>query len=400
MSQVIVVAAKRTPFGRFNGSLAKRNPVALATLAAEGMLRGLDRSKIDQVIIGNVLAAGHGMNVARQVAIELGLPLHVAAWTINMMCGSGLQAVNVGAQALRLGESKAVLVGGVESMSQAPFLLPRPLKNCPLNVEEARDSMFCDGLIDSFSQRHMAETVEDLVVEFGLPREVQDAYAERSQRLTADAYLKGVYHDELVPCEELLRDEHPRPEVTLPSLASLRTSFRSSGTVTAGNASGVNDGAATLLMAEKSYAIEQGWPMLAEWIDGAIVGCDPQRMALGPVFAVRRLLEKSGRKLADIDHLEINEAFAGQVLACCREMEIDVQTMKDGRLTLMHGQNALRINPNGGAIAIGHPLAASGARLLTHLAWQIYRGKSKESIAALCVGGGMGIAALLKPMDS
>ncbi len=398
MSQVIVVAAKRTPFGRFGGSLAKQSPVGLATLAAQDMLRGLDLNKIDQVILGNVLAAGHGMNLARQVSIQAGLPQHVAAWTINMMCGSGLQAVNVGARAIRSGESRAVLVGGVDSMSQAQFLLPRPLKNCPLNAEVARDSLLCDGLVDSFSQRHMAETVEDLVIDYGIPRVLQDAYAERSQRLTAVAYSKGRYSDELAQCQELLSDEHPRPEVTLHSLAKLNTIFRSTGTVTAGNASGVNDGAAMLLLAAKSFAKEQGWPMMAEWVDGTIVGCDPQRMALGPVFAVRQLLETSGRKLADIDHLEINEAFAGQVLACCQELGINVQTMADGLLVLEYGRSDLRINPDGGAIALGHPLAASGARLITHLAWQIHHGYSQESIASLCVGGGMGIAALLKPV--
>lgn len=395
MGQVVIVAARRTPFGRFGGRLAQRSPVALAGIAAQAVLEGLDASAVDQVILGQVLAAGHGMNVARQVALGIGLPQHVPAWTVNMMCGSGLQAALLGAQAIRAGDARAVLVGGVESMSQAALLLPRPAKGQSPDLSRVVDSLQRDGLLDSFSHRHMADTAEDLAVERNITRELQDAFAERSQKLYVKAQQAGRLADELVEVDGMSTDEHPRPEVTRGSLAELRPAFRENGTVTAGNSSGINDGAAMLLLADDEFAREQGWPVMALWRHGVAVGCDPQRMGLGPVFAIRRLLEQTGCHLGDIDTLEINEAFAAQTLACVRDLGLSLDLTHVTRVCKTADGAVIALNPAGGAISLGHPLAASGARLLTHLAWEISHRHSRRAIASLCIGGGQGIAAML-----
>lgn len=397
MTRVVIVSARRTPFGRFGGRLAKHSPVQLATIAADAALSSLNRELIDQVILGSVLAAGHGMNIARQVAIHAGLPESTPAWTVNMMCGSGLQTALLGAQAIRAGDARAVLVGGVESMSQAALLLPRPRKGQTANADQAVDSLQVDGLVDSFSRRHMAETAEDLAADLQITREAQDAYAERSQQRYAEAQRAGQFADEIIPLDELNCDEHPRPEATREILSQLKPIFRSAGTVTAGNASGINDGAAMVVLAESDFARQQGWPVLAEWIAGTVVGCDPQRMGLGPVYAVQKLLIQTGRRLGDLDVLEFNEAFAAQVLACTTELDLHVDLTADNSAGSVISTATPQLNPHGGAIAVGHPLAASGARLLAHLSWQIHQGHAGESMAALCIGGGMGIAALLGP---
>ena len=398
MTRIVIVSARRTPFGRFGGRLAKYSPVRLATVAADAALCSLNRELIDQVVLGSVLTAGHGMNIARQVGIHAGLPLSTPACTVNMMCGSGLQTALLGAQAIRAGDARAVLVGGVESMSQAALLLPRPRKGQTANLDQAVDSVQVDGLVDSFSRRHMAETVEDLAADLQITREAQDAYAERSQQRYAAAQRAGQFADELVALDELNGDEHPRPEATRDILSQLKPIFRSAGTVTAGNASGINDGAAMVVMAEEGFARQQGWPVLAEWIAGTGVGCDPQRMGLGPVCAVQKLLTQTGRQFSDLDVLEINEAFAAQVLACTAGLNLALDLTADTAARSITDRTAPQLNPHGGAIAVGHPLAASGARLLAHLSWQIHRGHVGESMAALCIGGGMGIAALLGPV--
>jgi acetyl-CoA C-acetyltransferase len=384
MTRVVIVAARRTPFGRFRGGLAQRSPVDLATIAATAALTGLDSAQIDGVVLGNVLSAGHGMNIARQAAIHAGLPETVPACTVNMMCASGLQAILLAAQSIRVGEARAMLCGGTESMSQSGLLVPRPPRNAAPQLEAAVDTMLRDGLVDTFSGRHMAETVEDLATAYGIRRADQDAFAARSQQRYAAARAAGRFRDELVAVGELTDDEHPRPETTPESLAALKPAFRPEGTVTAGNASGVNDGAAVLVLAEREFAEEQGWPVLAELEAGVAVGCDPQRMGLGPVYALRSLMARLNRRQSDYDTIEINEAFAAQTLACCRELGLD-----DGS----------PLNPDGGAIALGHPIGASGARLVTHLAWKIARGESRRAVAALCVGGGMGIAVSLTATD-
>lgn len=395
MSQVFIVAARRTPFGRFRGALADFSTVDLATVAATAVMGRMHHSAIDQVIIGNVLSAGQGMNIARQVAVNIGLPVTTTAFTVNMMCGSGMQAALLGAQAIRSGEAGAVLVGGVESMSQSPMLMPRPPKGQKPDMESTVDSIECDGLIDSFSNRHMGETVEDLANEMKIGRREQDAWAERSQKLYTAASARGYFNDEMVPVGEFRLDEHPRPTTDRQSLAALKPVFDPSGTITAGNASGVNDGAAMLLLADEKTVHANGWSVMAEIKAGVSVGCDPQRMGLGPVHAIRKLLKKTGLSLEHIDHLEINEAFAAQTLACLRQLEIRVNLSQPDVSAGSIGGLPIQVNPHGGAIALGHPLGASGARLLTHLAWQISRGRSLNAIGALCIGGGMGIATAL-----
>lgn len=388
MTRVAIVAARRTPFGRFGGGLADRSPVELASAAGEAALEGLDRSAIDLVILGNVLAAGHGMNLARQVSVGLGLPIETPAYSINMMCGSGLHAAALGVQAIRAGEARVALVGGVDSMSQAALLVRRPPKGQPPTLDAVTDSLQRDGLVDSFSHRPMGATVEDLARELQISRNQQDAFAARSQERFAAAQIAGRFTEELVPVAGLSADEHPRPDVTTEALGQLRPLFAADGTITAGNSSGVNDGAAVLVLAELEWAQARSWPVLAEWRDSVAVGCDPQRMGLGPVHALGRLLDRAGHSWGVIDTLEINEAFAAQTLACLR------------RLDLRPDDARLAFNPDGGAIAVGHPLAASGARLLVHLAWRVARGESRRAAAALCVGGGMGVAALLESVPS
>lgn len=398
MSRVVIVSAKRTPFGRFRGGLAKFSPIDLAVVAGNAALSGLNRTLVDQVILGNVLSAGHGMNLARQVALHLGLPIETAATTVNLMCGSGMQSALMAVSAIRAGEARAILVGGTESMSQTPLLVARPAKGENPDLSTTMDSMRRDGLVDTFSHCHMGEQAEELAMAFSSSRDAQDVFAQRSQRLYGAALRRGEFADELVTTGELNVDEHPRPEITSADLAKLQPAFQKltqPGTVTAGNSSGINDGAAVLLLAELQFAESNAWPILAEWIDGVVVGCDPARMGLGPVPAIQRLMQRNGCRWTDIDTLEINEAFAAQTLACLSQLELKLDPGLEASTVRTVDGHAIHFNGEGGAIAIGHPLAASGARLITHLAWMIARGNSKAGIAALCIGGGMGIASLL-----
>jgi acetyl-CoA C-acetyltransferase len=399
MKRIVIVDAKRTPFGRFRGALAHYSPVELATAAANAALAHVDRGLIDQVILGNVLAAGHGMNIARQVAVALELPLTTPAWTINMMCGSGMQAVLAAVSAIRAGEAHAILAGGTECMSQAKLLVDRPGKGDAPNFDSAVDSLQRDGLLDSFSGEAMGQQAEELAREFQISRMSQDAMAERSQQLYAIAHRAGVFEDELAPLAHLRVDQHPRIENTRASLADLKPVFAEDGSVTAGNASGVNDGAAVVLLAEREFAKAHQWPILAEWVEGVVIGCEPSRMGLAPVDAIAELLLRTKHSWSAIDTLEINEAFAAQTLACLQRLEFQLDlSLVDARVT-SPGGHLIDFNSDGGAIAIGHPLAASGARLLAHLAWKIARGRSRTAIGALCIGGGMGIASLLTVAD-
>lgn len=396
MNRVVIIAAKRTPFGRFRGSLASHSPVDLGVIAGEAALQGISKEFVDQVIIGNVFGAGHGMNVARQIGVHLGLPIETPATTINQMCGSGMQAALMGVTAIRADEAGVVLVGGTESMSRTKLLVDRPGKGQAPDPTTAVDTMLRDGLIDSFSGRHMGQQAEDLADAFGISREDQDAFAVRSQTLCELARGRGWFADELAQVGEVRGDEHPRPACTRDDLGTLKPAFREAGTVTAGNASGVNDGAAMLLLADRDLAIRQGWPMLAEWVDGLGVGCDPEWMGLGPARAIRELFSRSGCNWSDFDTLEINEAFAAQVLACLRDLELTLDPSPHEPLARGTDDHPVRFNAAGGAIAIGHPLAVSGARLLCHLAWDIHRGRARSAIGSLCIGGGMGIATWLR----
>ncbi len=396
MKRAVIVSTKRTPFGRFRGALADLSPVDLGVVAGDAVLRDVDRSLIDQVIIGNVLAAGHGMNIARQIAVRLALPLQTPATTINMMCGSGMHSALMGVTAIRAGEARAVLTGGTESMSQSPLLVPRPPKGQSADLASAIDSMQRDGLVDSFSNRHMGEQTEELASSFGISRDQQDAFAVRSQQLYGIAQRRGAFDSELTAIGTLSTDQHPRPDVTQAELSLLKPVFQSDGTITAGNSSGVNDGAAMVLLAERDFALEHGWPILAEWIDGLVIGCDPARMGLGPVHAIKALMNRTSTAWSQIDTLEINEAFAAQTLSCLRDLNLSLDLSNVTSPLQTADGHRLQFNSTGGAIALGHPLAASGARLLCHLAWKIQRGDSQTAVGSLCIGGGMGIAALLK----
>lgn len=380
MARTCIIAAKRTPQGRFMGALAKRSAVDLATSAGQAALEHVGPERIDQVIVGNVISAGLGMNVARQIGLSLGVPVDRPAFSVNMMCASGMQAVILATQAIATGEARVVLCGGTESMSNAPFLLDRARAGYRLGDGVLIDSLLRDGLVDTFSKEHMGLTAERIAQRYQIDRSGQDAFALRSQRNTAKAYAEGRYRDELVLVAKLAKDEHPRPDTNLDKLAELQPAFKPDGTITAGNASGINDGAAMLVVCDQKTALEHGWPSLAT-IGGYItVGCDPEWMGLGPVHATRRLCKRYRLKTDNFDTIEINEAFAVQTLACIQELCLEPD----------------RVNPDGGAIALGHPIGASGARLLVHLAHRIARGCTKRALATLCAGGGMGAAMVLE----
>jgi acetyl-CoA C-acetyltransferase len=380
MKAVVIVAAKRTPQGRFLGAMAKHPAIDLALHAGREALRGLDSARIDQVILGNVLAAGQGMNLARQLEVGLGIPLDRTAFTVNMMCASGMQALILAAQAIRAGDAEVVLCGGTESMSNAPYLLDRARAGYKLGDGVLIDSVLRDGLTDTFSKTHMGLTAERLAELYKIGRTEQDAFALRSQHHYAMALARGAFADELVAVDEVKHDEHPHPETTLDKLSKLKPAFKPGGTVTAGNSSGINDGAAILVVADADVARKQGWPVLARIAGSATVGCDPALMGLGPVHATRRLCSTCGMQLDRFETIELNEAFAAQSLACIKELGVDPD----------------RVNPDGGAVALGHPIGASGARLLVHLAHRLARGEVRTALATLCIGGGMGAAVALE----
>jgi acetyl-CoA C-acetyltransferase len=372
MKPIWIVSAKRTPQGRFLGALAKRSAVDLAVAAGKAALSGIDPALIDSVIVGNVLGAGLGMNVARQTGIGAGLPVSTPAFTVNMMCASGMQAVILAVQAIQAGSARMVLCGGTESMSNAPYLLDRARGGYKLGNGVLVDLLLRDGLTDAFSNEHMGLTAERVAETCNVSREAQDRFAARSQQRYAAACAAGRFDDEIVPIDKLTKDEHPRPETTVETLAALRTSFIPNGTVTAGNASGINDGAAMLVVCGEERGREAGLSPLMILTNHASVGCDPALMGMGPVHATRRL----SRDVSEFDMIELNEAFAAQSLACMQELGLDEE----------------RVNPDGGAIALGHPIGASGARLLVHLAHR----RPRRGLATLCVGGGMGCAVVLE----
>jgi acetyl-CoA C-acetyltransferase len=377
--EVVIVGAKRTPVGRFLGGLAEFSAADLAVAAGEAALGELDRRLVDQLIVGNVLSAGLGMNVARQVGLRLGLPLETPAFTVNMMCGSGLKAIQLGASAIRAGEAEVVLCGGTDSMSNSPYLAPKARSGQKFGDGTLVDSILKDGLLDAGSGRHMGLTAEALAAKYAISRREQDEFARLSQVRAGEALASGRLAAEVVTLGRVERDEHPRPETTVEKLQTLKPAFDPQGTVTAGNASGVNDGAALVVLADAEVARRNGWPVLARWGHSVTVGCEPEWMGLGPVHALRRLFAFTRTQLDLFDAIEINEAFAAQTLACLKELALPAE----------------RINACGGAIAIGHPIGASGARLVVHLAHEIAAGRSQWALAALCVGGGMGIAASL-----
>jgi acetyl-CoA C-acetyltransferase len=367
-----MVAAKRTPQGRFLGALAKKSAVDLGVVAAKAALTGMQPEWIDQVIVGNVLGAGLGMNVSRQIALGAGLPVSVPAFTTNMMCASGLQAVMLAVQAIRSGAARAVLCGGTESMSNAPYLLNRARSGYKLGDGVLIDSLLKDGLTDAFSDVHMGVTAERLAERYRISRDAQDQFAATSQQRYAAAQAAGHFREEIVPVDKVAEDEHPRPDTTVATLGTLKPAFGANGTVTAGNSSGINDGAAMLVVCDEDRGKELGLKPLAIISAQVAVGCEPAEMGLGPVHATRRL----GRDVSEYEVIELNEAFAAQSLACIQELGLDTA----------------KVNVDGGAIALGHPIGASGARLLVHLAHR----QPRRGLASLCVGGGMGVAMVVE----
>lgn len=387
MTKLVIVAAKRTPIGSFLGSLKDVSAAQLGVTAARAVLDGVNGDDIADVIVGNVLQAGQGMNVARQVAIGAGLAHHVPGLTVNRVCGSGLQAVVSASQGIRAGDGQVYLAGGTESMSRAPYLLPRAREGYRLGHAQALDSILSDGLTDVFADYHMGITAENVAEAWNLTREAQDAFALESQTRAAAALDAGHFADELVPVEVpgrkgttvFERDEYPRA-TTLEALAKLKPAFKKDGTVTAGNASGINDGAAMLLVASEEYAQAHGLPVLAEIASYAAIGVDPAVMGIGPAKAVPIALDRAGLGVADVDLFELNEAFAAQSLAVVRDLKAD----------------PARVNVTGGAVALGHPIGASGARVLVTLVHQLRRMGKETGVASLCIGGGMGIAMVVR----
>jgi len=380
MKKLFIVSAKRTPQGRLLGALAKWSAADLAKEAGREMLKTIAPQDIDQVILGNVISAGQGMNIARQVGVGLGIPVERPAYTVNMMCASGMQAVILAAQTILAGEANAVLCGGAESMSKAPYLLDRARGGYKLGDGTLMDSILRDGLTDVFSGKHMGITAEAMTEKYGINRVAQDAFALQSQQKYANAHAKKAFHDEIVPVDNLVQDEHPRPDVTMEKLSAMKPVFKPDGTITPGNASGINDGAAMLIVCNETTLVQKGWTPLARIAGWSVVGCDPGQMGLGPVHATRALCQRLALTIDDFDAIELNEAFAVQALACMKELNI----------------KAGRVNPNGGAIALGHPIGASGARLIVHLAHRIARREIGKALATLCVGGGMGTALMLE----
>jgi acetyl-CoA C-acetyltransferase len=386
-SSVVIVSAVRTAVGRFGGSLAGQSAVALGGIVVrEALARaGVDPAQVDEVILGQVLAAGCGQNPARQAAIGAGLPEHVPALTINKVCGSGLKAVALAAQAIAAGDAEVVVAGGQENMSQAPHVLPGSRDGWRMGDVQAVDTMIRDGLWDAFNHYHMGQTAENVARRHGITREQQDRFAVASQNKAEAAQKAGRFRDEIVPVripqrkgEPLVfeQDEFVRHGATLEAMSALKPAFAQDGSVTAANASGINDGAAAVVVMSAARARALGLEPLARIRAHASAGLDPALMGLGPVPASRRCLERAGWCVDDLDLMEINEAFAAQACAVNQEMAWDPS----------------RINVNGGAIAIGHPIGASGCRILVTLLHELRRRGGHRGLASLCIGGGMGIA--------
>ena len=391
----IILSACRTPIGSFGGSLKTLTAADLgAVVVREAICRaGVEPSQVGDVMLGCVLQAGAGMNVARQAALKAGLPIETPAQTINRVCGSGLTAVIQASAALGAGDADLIVAGGTESMSNAPYLLKGARWGLRMGHGELLDSMLADGLTCAINGGHMGITAEEIVSRFGISRADQDRFAVESQQRAARAIREGRFKAEIVPVEipqkkgEPLRfdtDEYPRGDASVDRLSGLRAAFKKDGTVTAGNSSGINDGAAALVVTTDAKARELGKAPLARLLSSATVGVDPKIMGIGPVPAIRRALDRAGLGLGDVDLVELNEAFAAQSLAVVRELGLD----------------PARVNPSGGAIALGHPIGASGARILTTLVYALHARGGGRGVAALCVGGGMGVAVVVEAVAS
>lgn len=391
MQEVVIVAATRTAIGSFQGSLANVSAVDLGAAVIRQLLAqtGLDPAQVDEVIMGQVLTAGAGQNPARQAAIKAGLPFAVPAMTLNKVCGSGLKALHLGVQAIRCGDAEVIIAGGQENMSLANYVMPGARTGLRMGHAQIVDTMISDGLWDAFNDYHMGITAENLAEKYSLSREQQDAFAAASQQKAVAAIEAGRFVDEITPILipqrkgdplSFATDEQPRAGTTADSLGKLKPAFKKEGSVTAGNASSLNDGAAAVILMSADKAKALGLPVLAKIAAYANAGVDPAIMGIGPVSATRRCLDKAGWSIDQLDLIEANEAFAAQSLAVAKDLEWDLN----------------KVNVNGGAIALGHPIGASGCRVLVTLLHEMLKRDAKKGLATLCIGGGQGVALALE----
>ena len=390
--EIVIASACRTAIGTMGGSLKNTPVVDLGTIVIKEAINraGIKPEDVDEVLMGCVLQAAQGQSVARQAAVYAGIPVEKPALTLNNLCGSGLKCVNLAADMIEAGDAEVLVVGGMESMTRAPYVVPNGRYGYRMGPGEFLDTMICDGLQDTFNHYHMGITAENVAEQWGITREAQDEFAANSQKKAVEAIEAGRFKDEIVPVpikvkkQEVMfdTDEHPRKGVTAEGLAKLRPAFKKDGTVTAGNASGINDGAAALVIMSAEKAEELGVKPIARYVGGASAGCDPSIMGVGPIYAVRKAFEKTGKTMDDMDLIELNEAFAAQSLAVCKDLEVPME----------------KCNVNGGAIALGHPVGCSGARILVSLIYELQRRGEKTGLASLCVGGGMGVAAIVEAM--
>jgi len=391
MREVVIASAVRTPVGSFGGSLAGFSAVELGVVAAKEALKraGVAPENVDEVLVGNVLGAGLGQNVARQIAVKAGIPVEVPSMALNKLCGSGLRSVSLAAQLIMVGDADVILCGGTESMSNAPYIVPSARFGLKMGDGKLVDTMIGDGLTDAFNGYHMGITAENLAEQYDITREEQDQHAAESQNKAQQAQKAGKFDEEIIAVEIPQRkgepiifskDEYIKPGVTAEKLSGLRAAFKKDGTVTAGNASGINDGAAMLVVMSKEKAEALGVEPLATIAGYGSAGVDPATMGYGPVPATKKALERANWTVADLDLIEANEAFAAQAISVLKGLELDKDI----------------VNVNGGAIAIGHPIGASGARILVSLLHEMKRRDAKKGLATLCIGGGMGTSLLVE----
>ena len=382
MSDIYLIAAARTPIGKFGGGLASLTAPQLGVASAKATLErsGIDREAVDEVIFGNARQAGVGPNVARQIAVRSELRHEVPAYTVNQACGSGLRAIMNAADQIQLGNASVILAGGVESMSNTPYMLPRGRWGYRMGHAEVIDGMVRDGFLCPLADEMMGSTAETLAEQYGITREEQDRFAVASQQKAALAYAESRFDREIVPVGDVTKDEHPRFDADLASMAKLPPVFRKGGSVHAGNSSGITDGAASMLVASADAVKAHGLKPMARIVGYAQAGVDPKIMGIGPVPATRKLLGKTGLSLNDVDLIELNEAFAAQVIACDRELHLDPE----------------KLNVHGGAISLGHPIGATGARITTTLLHALETHGKKLGLATLCISGGMGLSLLVE----
>lgn len=388
--KVVLAGACRTAIGVMGGQFANTSAVELGTIVIKEALKraGVSPDQVDEVYMGNVIQAGNGQNPARQAAVYAGIPNEVPATTINVLCGSGLHCVNLAAKLIAAGDADIIVAGGMENMTMAPYMLRNGRYGYRMGNATIEDAMIKDGLTDAFHNYHMGITAENICEQWGLTREELDEFAAWSQNKCEKAMAEGKFKDEIVPVEVKKKketilvdtDEGPRKGITKEGLAKLRPAFKKDGMVTAGNASGINDGAAALIVMSEEKAKELGVTPMATWIGGELAGCDPAIMGIGPVYSTRKVMKKLGMEIGDFDLIEANEAFAAQSIAVARDLKFDMS----------------KVNVNGGAIALGHPVGASGCRILVTLLHEMQKRDAKKGLATLCIGGGMGCSTIVE----